>query len=259
MCDYSQQFVVKISLSGCGLTGSIPDSTIFSLQGLLELNLGNEFYPQGPHPKHFGLTGTLPADLCTATQLQKLTLNGNSFTGTIPNLSGLTALQSLDLHYNQLGGALPPLASADIRYISFATNRFKGEIPSSWSKLRSVQIVGLANNQLTGSVAILATLNELLVVFLRNNSFTGEIPVLPLNVSVADFDHNKFSSIAAQDAMLPAFRNACGCSSDYPDQPFGTCCFANNSFPPSPHAPATANCFSKVPCRGPRHAEGTPF
>jgi hypothetical protein len=86
-------------------------------------------------------------------------------------------------------------------------------------------------------VDIITKFPKLNVVFLRKNSFTGEIPKLPNTTAVADFDHNQFSSISADictPGAPPAFSKACGCSSDYPSQPFYTCCFANNNFTNEP-------------------------
>jgi hypothetical protein len=136
-------------------------------------------------------------------------------------------------------------------YVSFARNGFTGAIPSSWSVLTNIGILGLANNKLGGTADIITKFPKLVVVFLRNNSFTGEIPQLAGTTAVADFDHNLFSSIAADicsPKAPPAFGKSCGCSSDYPNQPFATCCFANNKFS-EPSTPCLQNCFSEGPCQ----------
>ena len=227
-CDISRQFVEKLDLSGCGLTGTIPPGSIFTIKGLIEVNFATEYYAS-----EHGLVGTLPHDLGNASQLEKLTLNGNSLTGKVPDLKKLTALKLVDLHYNKLRGLLPNINSSAISYISFAGNGFTGTIPSGWSALKEIEILGLANNKLIGTADIITQFPKLLVVFLRNNSLVGEIPQLPNTTAVADFDHNKFSSIAANicsPKALPAFGKPCGCTSDYPSQPFATCCFANNDF-----------------------------
>jgi hypothetical protein len=230
-CDISRQFVEKLDLSGCGLTGAIPAGSIFTIKGLLEITFTNE-----RNLECEGLTGTLPSDLASAVQLENLSLNGNSLTGTVPDLSKLTSLQVVDLHINKLTGPLPNITSIGISYIMLNRNGFTGTIPSSWSALTNVSTLDLTSNKLGGTVGIITKFPKLQVVFLRNNSFTGEIPKLPYITAFADFDHNKFSSIAA-DICSPegpgppvAFQKPCGCSSDYPYVVFGTCCFANNSF-----------------------------
>jgi Leucine-rich repeat (LRR) protein len=245
-CDPpSVGYVTGIDLSSCGLTGTIPSNSIFALRSLKEIHLRSEQYKGLP-----GLQGSLPSDLSLCTSLQVIDFNSNNLIGTVPSLAKLTALKTIDMHYNFLSGTLPSIGSPTINYISFAGNRFTGTIPSSWSTVSTVTILGLANNKLSGTAEIIAKFPKLLVVFLRNNSFTGEIPKLPISTAVADFDHNKFSSIAADICSPnapPAFGNPCGCTSDYPKQPFGTCCFANNSFV-QPEKSCLQNCFDQKPC-----------
>jgi Leucine-rich repeat (LRR) protein len=224
-----------IELSGCGLCGTVPPNSIFSLRSLRVLNLDGESLGSSP-----GLRGTLPADLSMATSLEEINLNGNALTGTVPSLSKLGKLQKLDLHYNKLNESLPELLPQSLTYISFANNDFSGTIPTSWSKLSNVAILGLAQNKLRGIVDMVSKLPKLEVLFLRNNSFVGKIPKLSNTIAVADFDHNNFVSIAediCSPVAPPAFGNPGGCESDYPNQPFGTCCFSNNSFTSTPSNP----------------------
>ena len=242
----SNGFISKIELSSCGLTGTIPSNFFSMLSGLKEIHLRGEQYKGLP-----GLQGSLPSDLSVCTSLEVIDFNSNNLIGVIPSLAKLTNLKTIDMHYNYLGGTLPYIVSPTINYISFAGNKFTGTIPSRWTALSTVTILGLANNKLSGTVEIIGKFPKLLVVFLRNNSFSGEIPKLPISTAVADFDHNKFSSIAADicspNAPPAAFGNPCGCTSDYPAQPFGTCCFANNSFG-LPAKSCLQNCFDQKPC-----------
>jgi hypothetical protein len=228
-------YITKIDLSSCGLTGTIPSNTIFALQDLKEIHLRSETYKGLT-----GLQGSLPSDLSSCTSLEVIDFNSNNFDGKMPSLAKLVNLQTVDVHYNKLNGLLPSIASSAINYISFAGNGFTGTIPSGWSSLQEVKILGLTNNKLSGTADIITQFPKLLVVFLRNNSFVGEIPLLPNKTAVADFDHNKFSSIAAgicSPKAPPAFGKFCGCTSDYPSQPFATCCFANNNFSYDPSKP----------------------
>jgi hypothetical protein len=241
-------YITRIDLSSCGLTGTIPSNSVFSLRGLQEIHLRNEEY-RGLT----GLQGTLPSDLSLCSSLQIIDFNSNNLVGLMPSLEKLVKLTTIDFHYNQLSGTLPDIASPVTNYISFAGNLFTGTIPSGWSMLSRVTIMGLANNKLSGSAEIVTKFPKLLVVFLRNNSFSGEISKLPDSTAVADFDHNKFSSVAASicspDAP-PAFGKPCGCTSDYPTQPFATCCFSNNSFGSVPSSiSCLKNCFSMQPCQ----------
>ena len=261
----SNGYVTKIDLSSCGLTGTIPSNTLFTLRDLKEVHLRSEAYKGLT-----GLQGSLPSDLSSCTALEVIDFNSNNLEGKMPSLLKLVNLKTVDAHYNKLSGLLPMIASSAISYISFAGNGFTGTIPSGWSALKEIEILGLANNKLSGTADIITQFPRLLVVFLRNNSFTGEIPQLPSTTAVADFDHNKFSSIATDICSPnapPAFGKPCGCTSDYPSQPFATCCFANNNFSYDPSKPCmqvsyyrdiarkgcfktrfSQNCFSEQPC-----------
>jgi hypothetical protein len=263
----SNGYVTTIDLSSCGLTGIIPPNTVFTLQDLKEVHLRSEAYKG-----LIGLHGSLPSDLSSCTALEVIDFNSNNLEGKMPSLAKLVNLKTIDVHYNKLNGLLPSINSLAISYISFAGNGFTGTIPSDWSALKEIDILGLANNKLSGTADIITQFPKLLVVFLRNNSFVGEIPKLPKSTAVADFDHNKFSSIATDICSPnapPAFDKPCGCTSDYPSQPFATCCFANNNFSYDPSKPCmqvtiaasllvealipvfSQSCFSEQPC--PQH------
>jgi hypothetical protein len=109
--------------------------------------------------------------------------------------------------------------------------------------------VGLAYNKLSGSIDWLITkavLPALTVCFIRDNEFTGTIGgKLPLQLAVFDADSNNFSAIdqAICTSPVPAFGNAGGCTSDWPNQPFGTCCLSNNIVSNRSYS----NCTSSLP------------
>jgi hypothetical protein len=148
---------------------------------------------------------------------------------------------------------LPNIDSTAISCISFAGNGFTGTIPSGWPALKNVGILGLANNKLSGTADVIIQFPNPLVVFLRNNSFVGKIPKLPNTTAVADFDHNKFSSIVTDicspTTRLQRFGKPHGCTSDHPSQPFATCCFANNNFSHDPSKPCMQVVYDLLPRR----------
>ena len=68
---------------------------------------------------------------------------------------------------------------------------------------------------------------------MRNNSFEGAMPSIPAGAAVVDLDHNRLSSFPADVCQAPlpgAYSKAGGCSQDWPDQDFDTCCVSNNPF-----------------------------
>jgi Leucine-rich repeat (LRR) protein len=118
--------------------------------------------------------------------------------------------------------------------VSLANNELTGTVPASWKALSKLETVGLAYNKLSGSIdwlIIKAVLPALTVCFIRDNEFSGTIGgKLPLQLAVFDADRNNFSAIdpAICTSPVPAFGKAGGCASDWPNQPFGTCCLSNN-------------------------------
>jgi Leucine-rich repeat (LRR) protein len=230
--------VQKVSLGGNNLMNSLPSN----------------FFPALTELQVFGcaqnlLTGPLPADLAKATKLTEFEAYGNGFTGSIdvfgdiPNFSG-----RLDLHYNRFSGHLPPKMSASISYISVANNNITGSIPSGWSDLTKLTILGLANNRLTGTIpAFIGDYTGLLVLFLRNNSFAGEVPSLAKlqKLLVLDLDHNRLTSLPKDLCLLPAgVFSKSNCDLDWGGS--DECCLSHNLFRCSanPIPPCARSCLA---------------
>ena len=99
------------------------------------------------------LTGEIPTELGSLSNLQGLSLWGNQLTGEIPTgLGGLSNLQGLWLQGNQLTGEIPPeLGSlANLQGLSLWDNQLTGEIPPELGGLSNLERLSLSNNQLTG-------------------------------------------------------------------------------------------------------------
>ena len=144
-----------------------------------------------------GLTGTIPAELGTLAQLERLDLgvnltcdsNGcrpdppsvNQLTGSVPaELGNLANLTWLDLDGNQLTGSVPAeLGSlANLTWLELSDNQLTGSIPAEWGSLANLTWLGLSDNQLTGSIpAELGNLTNLESLWLWGNQLTGSIPV----------------------------------------------------------------------------------
>ena len=80
------------------------------------------------------LTGTIPSDLGDLANLQWLILYGNELSGSIPAaLGGLTNLLDLSLWDNELTGTIPvALGSlANLQYLDLWGNQLSGEIPAA--------------------------------------------------------------------------------------------------------------------------------
>ncbi|XP_016558360.2 receptor-like protein EIX2 [Capsicum annuum] len=135
-----------IDLSNNKLTGNVP-SSIGKCSYLKALDLGNN-----------NLSGSVPSSLGQLIQLQSLHLNDNKFSGGVPfSLKNLFSLETLDLGNNRLSGKFPAWISDGfqnlrILILRLRSNSFYGELPLGMSSLSSLQVLDLAENNLTVNV-----------------------------------------------------------------------------------------------------------
>ena len=182
-------------------TGAVPD--LRGIAGLEELYLANnaDYNADGSKVRNSGLTGQIPTWLNGMTNMEELWLWGNSLTGTVPNLSGMTSLVKLKLANNNLTGGVPQASTLppNMTWLIIDRNPFGGTIPdlSSLSRLKllwlhSNQLTGpvpagnnfpaslddlnLRDNMLTGRIPDLSNLDNLTRLRLHNNSLSGEVP-----------------------------------------------------------------------------------
>nr|DAD36011.1 TPA_asm: hypothetical protein HUJ06_006651 [Nelumbo nucifera] len=142
--------------------------------------------------EYLNLTGTLDAaSLNRLDQLRVLSFKGNSISGEIPDLSGLTNLKSLFLNDNQFSGYFPSSISDlhRLKVVVLSGNKISGNIPSSLLKLRRLYVLYLQDNRLTGE---LPPLNQTSLRFFNvsNNKLSGEIPITP---ALIRFNFSSFS------------------------------------------------------------------
>ena len=103
------------------------------------------------------LSGSIPTELGTLTNLEDLNLYGNNLTGIIPaELGNLSKLWSLDLGGNQLSGSIPAEVGnlGMLERLWLGANLLSGTIPAELGNLSTLQSFDLSfgNNQLTGSI-----------------------------------------------------------------------------------------------------------
>ncbi|GAB2287649.1 hypothetical protein Dimus_022019 [Dionaea muscipula] len=135
--------VTELHLPGRSLSGSIPEGILSNLTALTFLSL-----------RFNSLTGSIPSDIASCSQLQYVYLQGNRFSGEIPgSLLGLSNLIRLDL----------------------ADNDFSGEIPGEFNRLSGLATLSLENNNLTGKIPNL-NLPGLQLFNVSNNLLSGSIP-----------------------------------------------------------------------------------
>jgi hypothetical protein len=131
-----------------------------------------------------GSTGTIP-DLSGLTALQVFSApasfgpNRNfQLTGAIPALASLKALRIFFVEDNQLTGSIPSLVGlSSLQYFDVSYNSLTGDIPNL-SGLISLQTFNAGHNELSGSIPDLSGLGNGAGVDVSYNQLTGSIPPL---------------------------------------------------------------------------------
>ena len=160
--------VTALVLNFNGLSGEIP-AELGSLSNLRYLGLSTN-----------NLSGEIPAELGSLSNLRYLGLSTNNLSGEIPaELGSLSNLRYLGLSTNNLSGEIPAeLGSlSNLRYLGLSTNNLSGEIPAELGSLSNLRYLGLSTNNLSGEIpAELGSLSNLESLSLSTNNLSGEIP-----------------------------------------------------------------------------------
>ncbi|XP_058071077.1 cuscuta receptor 1-like [Magnolia sinica] len=99
------------------------------------------------------IIGPIPS--CANLSLNFLHLQGNGFTGLMPDaLSKITSLVTLDMRHNNISGNIPSWIGAlpNLRVLLLGGNNFQGHIPMNLCQLKNISILDLSNNYLSGSI-----------------------------------------------------------------------------------------------------------
>ncbi|KAJ3096959.1 hypothetical protein HDU97_005406 [Phlyctochytrium planicorne] len=132
----------------------------------------------------------------------------SKISGKIPNeLGSLTELQQLYLRDNNLSGSIPDVFQdmKSLYMITVGNNKLTGNIPSSLTKLPTLKYLNVYNNQLSGPLPNFSgsQLNE---INISNNYFTGSINVpqdANLTVSGNCFSSDVVKSIPVEHLDSP--------------------------------------------------------
>lgn len=115
-CDGAHTHVYDLYLSGNGLAGTLPNLSLLTQLGRLEVSDNM-------------LTGTLAA-LSTMPQLGVFIGGRNRFDGQIPPLATLPNLAIFYVDHNQLSGAIPDLTGLRLVGFDVSHNQLTGAVPA---------------------------------------------------------------------------------------------------------------------------------
>ncbi|CAA0819976.1 Probable LRR receptor-like serine/threonine-protein kinase [Striga hermonthica] len=134
------------------------------------------------------------------SNLVYLDISGNQFSGVFSTRISLFAvnLKHLNLAHNRF--AKQPFLRVDmfsnLEYLNLSGTNMIGPIPSNISFLRSLRLLDLSHNNLTGRIPLIPTAN-LKVLDLSYNNLTGNIPYTLLqhlhNLTTFNFSYNQLN------------------------------------------------------------------
>ncbi|KAK4707692.1 hypothetical protein R3W88_028617 [Solanum pinnatisectum] len=165
-----------LDLSGNKLTGDLPIGLARKGSKLNFLRLSNNM-----------LKGEIFPVLTNINNFAYLFLDGNNFSGPIPQALSTASLISLDLSYNNLSGNLPVWLGniSSLASLALSGNHLRGHIPPDYCRLERLEVLDLSENNLIGAIpscfigAIppqLCHASYLRMLDLSHNNISGPIP-----------------------------------------------------------------------------------
>ncbi|XP_062165160.1 leucine-rich repeat receptor protein kinase HPCA1-like isoform X2 [Alnus glutinosa] len=158
----SNMNLIHVLFDNNNLSGIIP-STLGLVQTLEVVRLDRN-----------SLSGPVPPNISSLANLIELSLSNNNLTGPMPNLTGMNLLYNLDMSNNSFDISDVPPWITSLQYLTtlmMEHTQLEGPIPANLLSLPNLEIVGLTNNHLNGTLNIGTTHTSLLQrIDLRNNS-----------------------------------------------------------------------------------------
>uniref|UniRef100_A0A0E0G3S7 non-specific serine/threonine protein kinase n=1 Tax=Oryza nivara TaxID=4536 RepID=A0A0E0G3S7_ORYNI len=125
------------------------------------------------------LTGTIPDDLSSLTELTLLDLSQNKMQGQIPEwVLKHQKLENLYLYASNLSGEIGPnITALNLQELDLSMNKFSGSIPEDIANLKKLRLLYLYYNNLTGPIpAGVGMMPNLTDIRLFNNKLSGPLP-----------------------------------------------------------------------------------
>lgn len=187
----------KLSLSGNNFTGRLVPA-LGSMSTLEHLDLSdNKFYGPIPSRVHdlYGLNhlnlslndfeGWYPSGIRNLNQLKVLDVHSNRLSGDVKNFfAEMQNVEYIDLSHNLFAGGLPTSTQNvsslgnTLQYLNLSDNKLDGGLPSAdtFALFRSLQILDLGGNFITGELPSFVSLSNLKVLRVSNNQLSGAVP-----------------------------------------------------------------------------------
>uniref|UniRef100_A0A7N0T519 Protein kinase domain-containing protein n=1 Tax=Kalanchoe fedtschenkoi TaxID=63787 RepID=A0A7N0T519_KALFE len=181
-----------VRVQGNQLSGTVPES-FWSLPNLTHLELADNRL-EGP-------VASSVSSANAASQLEKLLLSNNDFSGPLGNqICRMQNLVQFDLSRNRLSGVLPSCITefGKLQTLELQENSFSGEFPGQVSAWIGLQQLNISNNQFSGGVPpLLGKLGVLGSLDLSSNRFSGEIPkeLVKLSYNVFNLSNNDLHGV----------------------------------------------------------------
>ena len=172
--------VTALNLNMNNLTGKIPPE-LFSLSQLNELRM-----------TYNSLTGEIPKEIANAKELETLSMESNQLTGSVPeSLYGMKKLSYITLWGNKLTGNLSEKFwdMPELTHLAIDDNSLTGTLTAAVKKAKKLEWLGIGSNRLTGTIPPEITeLKDLWYFSIENhavsngsfsenaNTFSGPIP-----------------------------------------------------------------------------------
>ncbi|XP_030475674.2 receptor-like protein EIX2 [Syzygium oleosum] len=161
--------LIYLDLSHNLISGPIPRNIGLAMPYLYSLNLNDN-----------RLSGAIPTSICEMEYLYDLHLGRNELVGEIPACWKESPWRLLDLSSNMLSGVMPSSLGnlSGLRSLHLNNNSLHGEIPVTLNYCRTLRLLDLGENKISGSVAhwIGPSFPLLQILRLRGNMFNGSIP-----------------------------------------------------------------------------------
>ena len=124
------------------------------------------------------LSGEVPSELGSLSNLESLDLSSNELTGIPGELGNLSNLETLFFGFNELAGPIPGELGnlSNLKSLNLSSNRLTGPIPGELGSLSNLESLDLSSNELTGIPGELGSLSNLESLDLSSNELAGTIP-----------------------------------------------------------------------------------